>query len=199
MQTLKIITVKAKAVGFGIGAALLLLLSACGGGAAPAAPTGGSSNVAVEADTVWVRPAVTTGMSDAAMGGSMDHSHGGHSAGSDGKMDSGSMGHGGGGNSAAYMRLVNTGTQADALVGASTDVAKIVEIHNVKMENGVMSMFPVEQIEIPAGGSVDLQPGGFHVMLIDLNKDLNAGDKVDLTLKLASGKEIKVTAPVEQR
>lgn len=97
------------------------------------------------------------------------------------------------------MRLVNTGTQADALVGASTDVAKIVEIHNMTMENGVMSMFPVEQIEIPAGGSVDLQPGGFHVMLIDLNQDLNVGDEVELTLKLASGKEIKVTAPVEQR
>ncbi|NJL04564.1 MAG: copper chaperone PCu(A)C [Chloroflexaceae bacterium] len=187
MQVFNMITIKAKVVAFGIGAVLLLLLGACGGGAAPA----GDGGVAVESGSVWVRPAVTTGMSDAAMGGNMDHSGG--------SMDHGSMGQGGGGNSAAYLRLVNTGGEADALVGASTDAAKIVEIHDMTMENGVMKMFPIEQIEIPAGGSAELQPGGLHVMLIDLNQDLNAGDEVELTLKLASGKEIQVTAPVEQR
>jgi copper(I)-binding protein len=206
MQVLNIITIKAKTVAFGIVAVVLLLLGACGGGAAPAAPAApaGDGGVAVEAGSVWVRPAVTTGMSDAAMGGNMDHSHGStdkadHSHGSTDTMAHGAMDHGGGGNSAAYMRLVNNGSVADALVGASTDVAKVVEIHSMTMENGVMRMFPVEQIEIPAGGTAELQPGGFHVMLIDLNKDLNAGDTVDLTLKFASGKEINVAAPVEQR
>ncbi len=194
MQTLNGITIKAKTLAFGgVAVVLFLLLGACGGGAAPAAPAG-DGGVAVEAGSVWVRPAVTTGMSDAAMGGNMDHSHG-----STDTMAHGAMDHGGGGNSAAYMRLVNNGSVADALVGASTDVAKVVEIHNMTMENGVMRMFPVEQIEIPAGGTAELQPGGFHVMLIDLNKDLNAGDTVDLTLKFASGKEINVAAPVEQR
>ncbi len=197
MQTLNGITIKAKTLAFGgVAVVLFLLLGACGGEAAPAAPAApaGDGGVAVEAGSAWVRPAVTTGMSDAAMSGNMGHSHG-----STDTMAHGAMDHGGGGNSAAYMRLVNNGSVADALVGASTDVAKVVEIHNMTMENGVMRMFPVEQIEIPAGGTAELQPGGFHVMLIDLNKDLNAGDTVDLTLKFASGKEINVAAPVEQR
>ena len=199
MQTLNVITIKVKTLVFGgVAVMLLLLLGACGGGAAPAAPAApaGDGGVTVEDGSVWVRAAVTTGMSDAAMGSSMDHSHG--SDHSNGSTDMDKMNQGGG-NSAAYMRIVNKGGEADALVAASTDVAKIVEIHNMTMENGVMSMFPVEQIEIPAGGSAELQPGGFHVMLIDLNKDLNVGDTVDLTLKFASGKEIQVTAPVEQR
>lgn len=201
-----------KAAGGLLVAMVLVVLAACGGGSAPAAGGG------VVVDEPWVRPAVMTGMSDAAMEGEMAHGSGemaaeGGMAHGGGEMDHGSMGHGGGemaaeggmahgggGNSAAYMRLTNTGSQPDAIIGASTDVANIVELHNVEMSaDGVMRMFPVEKIEIPAGGSAELKPGSFHVMLIDLKQDLNEGDEVNLTLQLESGGEIQVTAPVEQR
>jgi copper(I)-binding protein len=99
--------------------------------------------------------------------------------------------------SAAYMVLVNNG-DADAIVKAESDVAKTVELHNVVMENNVMQMRPVEAIEVPANGQVELKPGGFHVMLIGLTRDLNEGDEVTIKLTTRSGKTIEVKAPVRK-
>ncbi|MCX7859450.1 MAG: copper chaperone PCu(A)C [Chloroflexus sp.] len=99
--------------------------------------------------------------------------------------------------SAAYMVLVNNGA-ADAIVKAESDVAKSVELHNVIMENNVMQMRQVEAIEVPANGQVELKPGGFHVMLIGLNRDLKEGDEVVIKLTTRSGKTIEVKAPVRK-
>lgn len=116
--------------------------------------------------------------------------HGGH-GGMDMEM--------GGANSAAYMVIRNTGSEADKLIAASTDVAKTVELHTVIEEGGVMRMRQVEGgIDIPANGQVELKPGGFHVMLIGLTRDLNAGDKVELTLTFEKAGQIPVTAEVRQ-
>lgn len=85
---------------------------------------------------------------------------------------------------AAYMVLKNTGG-SDALIGASTNIAAVVEIHEVTMENDVMRMRPVEgqRLSIPAGGDVTLEPGGYHIMLIDLNQQLVPGESFMLTLE----------------
>jgi copper(I)-binding protein len=66
------------------------------------------------------------------------------------------------------------------------------------MGEGMMGMRPIARLEIPAGGSVELKPGGYHVMLIDLNQELKAGDKIEITLKFEKAGEIKVTAEVRE-
>ncbi|HMR62902.1 MAG TPA: copper chaperone PCu(A)C [Anaerolineae bacterium] len=86
-------------------------------------------------------------------------------------------------NGAAYMTLMNQGGSDDALVSAETGVAQTVELHETTIdENEVMRMSPVEKIVVPAGGSVGLEPGGLHVMLLGIQEDLVVGDTFDLTL-----------------
>lgn len=80
----------------------------------------------------------------------------------------------------AFMRLT---AQTDShLVSASSPVAGIVEIHEMKMDNGVMRMRAVPGLPLPAGRAVDLAPGGYHVMLIGLKQPLKAGESVPISL-----------------
>lgn len=99
----------------------------------------------------------------------------------------------------AFMEL--TGKSNARLIGAASPAAKNVEVHNMKVENGVMKMFPVDGIDLPAGKPVKLAPGGYHVMLMDLQKPLNAGDKVPLklTFELANKKRETVDLTVDVR
>jgi copper(I)-binding protein len=69
-----------------------------------------------------------------------------------------------------------------ALVGASSPVARIVEIHEMKMDGGVMKMSAIDKLPLPAGKSVELKPGGYHVMLMDLTQELKEGQSVPMTL-----------------
>ncbi|MEN9936906.1 MAG: hypothetical protein RLZZ387_3485 [Chloroflexota bacterium] len=103
------------------------------------------------------------------------------------------------GNGAAYMILSNIGGQADRLVGVSGDVAGALELHTVENNNGVMAMRPVEGIDIPAGGQVELKPGSFHVMMIGLNGELKAGDRIPLTLRFQNAGEVDVMADVRNQ
>jgi copper(I)-binding protein len=101
------------------------------------------------------------------------------------------------GTSAAYLTITNSGDEADRLIGGSTDVAQTVEIHDMKLENDVMSMFELpDGLEIPAGETVELMPQSLHVMLIDLTQDLNPGDMVELTLEFEHAGEVTLTVPV---
>jgi copper(I)-binding protein len=99
----------------------------------------------------------------------------------------------------AFMEL--TGKSNARLIGVSTPLTKNAEVHNMKMENGVMKMFPVDGIDVPAGKTVRLASGGYHVMLLNLQKPLNAGDKVplQLTFELADKKRETVDLSVEVR
>ncbi|MGQ9614668.1 copper chaperone PCu(A)C [Chloroflexus sp.] len=176
--------------------ALLVVLVGCG------ANQSGVTSGGITVRDPWVRAAMMNmaGDQSGAMGnmGNMDNQatpmagmggDGGHSHGSE---------YGNTAVSAAYMVLVNNGA-TDAIVKAESDVAKTVELHNVVMENNVMQMRPVEAIEVPANGQVELKPGGFHVMLIGLNRDLNEGDEVTIKLTTRSGKTIEVKAPVRKQ
>ena len=99
----------------------------------------------------------------------------------------------------AYMEL--TGKSNARLVGVTTPVTKSAEVHHMTMENGVMKMFPVDGVEVPAGKTVRLASGGYHVMLTNLQKPLKAGDKVpmQLTFELADKKRETVDLSVEVR
>ncbi len=101
-------------------------------------------------------------------------------------------------NSAAFMQIQNSGKEDRALVSATSPAAKVVELHTHTMENGMMKMRRVEQIEVPAGKTVELKPGGLHVMLIDLTGPLAEGRSVDLTLTLDNGDKLEVSAPVKK-
>ena len=100
---------------------------------------------------------------------------------------------------AAYMELVSRAPLA--LTGVASPAAGSAELHATSMEGGVMRMRPVTRIELPAGGTVKLAPGGLHVMLVDLKQPLKPGDKVPLTLTVqradfASSSVFTVTAVV---
>ncbi len=99
----------------------------------------------------------------------------------------------------AFMEL--TAKSAVRLIGAASAAAKNVEVHNMTMENGVMKMFPVDGVDIPAGKTIKFAPGGYHVMMRNLQKPLNPGDKVllQLTFELANKKRETVALSVEVR
>ena len=89
----------------------------------------------------------------------------------------------------AFMEI--TSSESAVLLSASSPVAGVVEIHTMKMEDGVMKMRAMPKLELPAGKGVKLAPGGNHVMLMDLKQQLKKGDVVPITLKV-EGKDKQV-------
>ena len=99
----------------------------------------------------------------------------------------------------AFMEL--TGKSSARLVGAASPAAKVVEVHNMTMEKGVMKMFAVDGLDLPAGKPVRLAPGGYHVMLMELVRPLSAGEQVPLrlTFELANRQREILDLQVEVR
>jgi len=99
--------------------------------------------------------------------------------------------------SAAYMTITNTGDEDRTIVGASSDLAGVVELHNTLMEDGVMRMFELEDgIALLAGETVELRPRALHVMLMQLTRDLLPGDALFLALELDNGEVLTLGVPV---
>jgi hypothetical protein len=99
----------------------------------------------------------------------------------------------------AFMQI--TSVQDARLVEASSPVAGVVEVHEMVMEKDVMKMRAVKGLDLPAGKTVELKPGGYHVMLMDLKQQMKEGDTVPVTL-VVEGKDkkrstIEVKAPVK--
>ncbi len=98
---------------------------------------------------------------------------------------------------AGYLKLANKGP-VDRLVAASSPAAGTVEIHSMSMEGDVMKMRQVDAIEIATGQTVELKPGGYHLMLMGLKAPLKVGEKFPLTLKFEKSGEVVVTVNVEE-
>ena len=98
---------------------------------------------------------------------------------------------------AGYVTLKNGGAAADKLISATADVAGRVEIHEMTMDNGVMKMRPVNGLEIPAGKSVELKPGGYHIMFMQLKKPLVAGETVKSVLTFEKAGAVPVEFKIE--
>lgn len=98
----------------------------------------------------------------------------------------------------AFMQL--TSAADTTLVGVASPVAKVVELHEMKLDGSLMRMHAIDRLALPAGKRIELRPGGYHVMLMELVKPLKEGDTVPVTLTFAdrSGKKtiIDVNAPV---
>jgi copper(I)-binding protein len=100
-------------------------------------------------------------------------------------------------NSAVYFVLQNHEAEADELIGAASDVADVVEVHESKMEGDVMMMNRVESIVLEPSAKVEFKPGGYHVMLIGLKQDLKAGDEIEVTLQFRDGPDLTIKATVK--
>lgn len=94
-----------------------------------------------------------------------------------------------------YMTIVNSGGADDQLVAASTPIAVEAQLHQTSMDNGVIKMRPIAALDLKAGATVKLAPGGYHLMLVNLKQPLKDGDSFPLTLTFAkSGKQdVQVT------
>lgn len=100
-------------------------------------------------------------------------------------------------NGAAFLTITNKGSKAEKLLGASATISKTAELHTHIKEGDVMKMRAVEAIEVPAGATVELKPGGDHVMFMGLSQQLKQGESFPLTLKFAGAGEVKVTVDIQ--
>jgi uncharacterized protein YcnI len=95
-----------------------------------------------------------------------------------------------------YVRVTNKGQTADRLVSATLAQAERGEVHEMATENGVMKMRPVDGLAIPPGGTIELKPGGYHLMFMALKAPLKQGDAVKGTLVFEKAGSVDVTFQV---
>lgn len=98
--------------------------------------------------------------------------------------------------SAAFMTLVNETARPIAIVAATSDAAQMAEIHAHRHVDGAMRMELVRRLVVPAHGKIELAPGAYHLMLINLKRSLRAGDSVAVTLIDEEGKSYVAHIPV---
>lgn len=99
-----------------------------------------------------------------------------------------------------FMTVTNAGTADDRLIGAASVAAGRMEVHEMAMDGDVMRMREIEDgLVIPAGETVTLKPGGFHIMFMDLAGPMVAGETVDVTLTFEQAGDVMVTMPIVMR
>jgi hypothetical protein len=97
-----------------------------------------------------------------------------------------------------YLTIENKGAAPDRLIGGSADVAGKVEVHEMAMNNGVMTMRPLDKgLTIEPGKTVKLAPGGYHLMLFDLKSPLKKGDKLPVTLEFEKAGKVAIALDVQ--
>lgn len=98
-----------------------------------------------------------------------------------------------------YLKLRNTGTTADQLIGGRSPIADRVEMHSMTTEDGVMRMRPVKGgVTVPPGETVALDPGGIHIMLIGIKSPLKPGERAPLTLEFRNAGTVDVELVIEE-
>lgn len=99
---------------------------------------------------------------------------------------------------AAYMTLINNGTSADRLIGASTPVADSVQFHKETQDDGVSRMRQMSTVDLAPGAKIVFKPGEMHMMIVGLKQPLKEGQSLSLTLQFEKAGSIEVTAPIEK-
>ncbi len=97
---------------------------------------------------------------------------------------------------AGYLVIENPGDRPVRIVAASSPDFAAVEIHEMRMKDGMMEMKRLPELTVPAGGKVELAPGGLHLMLIKPGRPLRAGDQARVVLELDDGSHLELTLPV---
>lgn len=104
-----------------------------------------------------------------------------------------------GDNAAVYFTIENGTSSDDSLLSVSSDIAAAAELHmSMKHDNDVMSMEMQDAVHIPARDQVELKPGDLHVMLVGLNRDINIGDTISLTLRFQYAGDVTIDVPVQE-
>lgn len=98
---------------------------------------------------------------------------------------------------AAFLKIKNSGDTDDRLLRIEFDLAEVVELHRSEIQNDVMTMRPVEGIDIPAGETIELKPGSYHIMLIGLQREIKPGEEYPLTLVFEIAGSVIVDAEVK--
>jgi len=98
----------------------------------------------------------------------------------------------------AYFGVHNMGDSPDRLIGARAGGVGKIEIHQAMQQGGVMSMAPVDAVEIPAGGMAHLGPGGLHLMMFGIDPPLKEGDTLEMILIFETAGEVAITVPVSK-
>jgi hypothetical protein len=96
----------------------------------------------------------------------------------------------------AYVTIVNHGSEDDRLTAAASPIAAKVALHTTQEENGVMKMRPLTEVPVKAGATVTFQPGGMHIMLVDLTRPLKVGETFPLTLSFDKAGSVPATVTV---
>ena len=97
----------------------------------------------------------------------------------------------------AFMTIENQGRETDRLLSASSPVAGLVEIHEMAMDGGLMKMRAVKGIDLKPGATVELRPGGYHVMLEDLKQPLKQGEQIPVLLIFERAGTVEIKVKVE--
>lgn len=101
-------------------------------------------------------------------------------------------------NSAIFMTIENHMDVERSLVSVSTDAAEKAELHTVEKQGDLMKMRQVDRITLPAHGEVTLQPGDYHIMLLNVKQPLTEGNNINLTLGYANGETETIDVPVKK-
>jgi periplasmic copper chaperone A len=97
-----------------------------------------------------------------------------------------------------YLTIENKGIAADRLIGGSAEVSDKIQVHEMAVNNGVMTMRPLDKgLTIEPGKTIKLAPGGYHLMLMDLKSPLKQGDKVPVTLEFEKAGKVKLSLDVQ--
>jgi len=97
-----------------------------------------------------------------------------------------------------FVTVENAGSQSDRLISVSSPVAGVAELHEMSVDAGVMRMRGVAALEVKPGETLQLRPGGYHVMLRELRQPLKVGDKFPMTLKFQNAGAVEVSVWVEE-
>lgn len=100
-------------------------------------------------------------------------------------------------NAGGFLSIQNEGA-TDKLLSATSAASSVVEIHEMKMDGNVMQMRQIKSLDIPSKGKVDLKPGGYHLMFIDLKSPLKAGENVDVQLTFEKAGKVSVKLPIQE-
>ncbi len=99
---------------------------------------------------------------------------------------------------AAYLGILNRGDAPDRLIGARAEGVAEIELHKAEQKDGIMTMAPVEAVDIPAGGMAHLGPGGLHLMMFGIDPPLKEGDTLEMILIFEAAGEVAITVPVSK-
>ncbi|MBK3332287.1 copper chaperone PCu(A)C [Persephonella atlantica] len=102
-------------------------------------------------------------------------------------------------NTALFMVIKNSGDELDTLTAVKTDIAKMVMIHKTVNEDGVMKMVHVHQLKIPPHSTVELKPGGYHIMIMGLKEPVHVNNMLKFTLIFKKSGKIDIKAPVKMK